>query len=87
MLTGMARVHVPHSSHWGAFEAEVADGTVIAIHPYRHDPDPSPLLGNIVDGLRDRARIAQPMVHAGSVARTNGVWPSPDGGGAGWGVA
>ena len=32
---GMARARVPHSSHWGAFEAEVADGTVVAIHPYR----------------------------------------------------
>jgi len=40
----MARAFVPHSSHWGAFEAEVADGTVVGIRPYRHDPDPSPLL-------------------------------------------
>ena len=58
----MTRTFVPHSSHWGAFEAEVADGTVVAIHPYRHDPDPSPLLGNIVDSMRHRARITQPMI-------------------------
>ncbi len=70
----MARELVPHSSHWGAFEAEVADGTVVAIHPYRHDPDPSPLLGNIVDSLRHRARIAQPMVRAGWLDRG----PGPD---------
>ena len=61
----MARELVSHSSHWGAFEAEVTDGTVVAIHPYRHDPDPSPLLGNIVDSLRHRARITQPMIRAG----------------------
>src|SRR5262252_1802161 len=61
----MARVFVPHSSHWGAFEAEVSDGTVVAIHPYRHDPDPSPLLGNIIGSLRHPARIVQPMVRAG----------------------
>src|SRR5215467_8538446 len=65
----MARVLVPHSSHWGAFEAEVADGTVVAIHPYRHDPDPSPLLGNIVDSLRHRARITQPMIRSGWLDR------------------
>ena len=65
MLTGMAGVFVPHSSHWGAFEAEVADGTVVAIRPYPHDPDPSPLRGNFVDSLRHRARITQPMVRAG----------------------
>src|SRR5215831_991281 len=65
----MARVLVPHSSHWGAFEAEVADGTVVAIHPYRHDLDPSPLLGNIVDSLRHRARITQPMIRSGWLDR------------------
>ena len=65
---------VPHSSHWGAFEAEVADGTVVAIRPYRHDPDPSPLLGNIVDSLRHRARITQPMIRAGWLDRG----PGPD---------
>src|SRR5262249_6318484 len=68
----MARVFVPHSSHWGAFEAEVAAGTVVAIHPYRHDPDPSPLLGNIVDSLRHRARITQPMIRRGWLDRGPG---------------
>jgi len=68
----MTRELLPHASHWGAFEAEVADGTVVAIHPYRHDPDPSPLLGNIVDGLRHRARITQPTVRAGWLDRGPG---------------
>ena len=68
----MARERQSHSSHWGAFEAEVADGTVVAIHPYRHDPDPSPLLGNIVDSLRHRARITQPMIRAGWLDRGPG---------------
>jgi biotin/methionine sulfoxide reductase len=61
----MASERRPHTSHWGAFEAEVADGTVVAVHPYAHDPDPSPVLGNIVDSLRHRARITQPMIRAG----------------------
>ncbi|PYN44762.1 MAG: molybdopterin oxidoreductase [Candidatus Rokuibacteriota bacterium] len=69
----MARAFVSHSSHWGAFEAEVADGTVVAIRPYRHDPDPSPLLGNIVDSLRHPARIAQPMIRAGWLDRGPGA--------------
>src|SRR3989475_8801267 len=69
----MARSFVSHSSHWGAFKAEVADGTVVAIRPYGHDPDPSPLLGNIVDSLRHRARIAQPMIRAGWFDRGPGA--------------
>lgn len=71
----MTRELVPHLSHWGAFEAEVADGTVVAIHPYRNDPDPSPLLGNIIDSLRHPARIAQPMIRAGWLDRGPGADP------------
>ncbi len=70
----MTRELVPHSSHWGAFEAEVADGTVVAIRPYRNDSDPSPLLGNIVDSLRHPARVTQPMIRAGWLDRG----PGPD---------
>ncbi len=70
----MTRELLPHSSHWGAFEAEVADGTVVAIRPYRNDPDPSPLLGNIVDSLRHPARVTEPMIRAGWLDRG----PGPD---------
>ncbi len=69
----MTRELVPHSSHWGAFEAEVVDGTVVAIRPYRNDPDPSPLLGNIVDSLRHPARVTQPMIRAGWLDRGPGA--------------
>jgi biotin/methionine sulfoxide reductase len=69
----MAHAFVPHSSHWGAFEAEVADGTVVGIRPYQHDPDPSPLLGNIVDSLRHPARVTQPMIRAGWLDRGPGA--------------
>jgi biotin/methionine sulfoxide reductase len=69
----MAHAFVPHSSHWGAFEAEVADGTVVAVRPYQHDPDPSPLLGNIVDSLRHPARVTQPMIRAGWLDRGPGA--------------
>src|SRR6185436_9522960 len=69
----MTRTFVPHSSHWGAFEAEVSDGTVVAIHPYRSDPDPSRLLGNIVDSLRHSARVRKPMIRAGWLDRAPGA--------------
>jgi biotin/methionine sulfoxide reductase len=64
-----------HSSHWGAFETKVEDGAVVALRPWRHDPDPSPLLENIPGSLRHRARIAQPMLRAGWLDRG----PGPDG--------
>ncbi|MGH7320147.1 MAG: molybdopterin guanine dinucleotide-containing S/N-oxide reductase [Candidatus Rokuibacteriota bacterium] len=69
----MSRELRVHASHWGAFQAEVEDGAVVAVHPYRHDPDPSPLLENIPGSLRHRARIAQPMVRAGWLDRGPGA--------------
>ncbi|OUS97052.1 molybdopterin-dependent oxidoreductase [Rhodococcus sp. NCIMB 12038] len=54
-----------HMSHWGMFEAEVADGDVVAAHPYTGDADPSPVLGNLAGSVRTRARITGPVVRRG----------------------
>jgi len=62
---GGSRVRRPHLSHWGAFEAEVEDGRVVAVHPYGRDPDPSPLLANIPASVNHPARVRQPMIRAG----------------------
>src|SRR3954468_15694831 len=61
----MVRERRPHSSHWGAFEAEVEDGTLLAVRPYPHDPAPAALLQNLPAAVRPRTRVAQPMVRAG----------------------
>ncbi len=63
----------PHSSHWGAFSARVADGAVSVV-PHPGDPDPSPLLGNIPAAISHPARIARPMVRRGWLERG----PGPD---------
>lgn len=63
----------PHTSHWGAFSAEVRDGTIVAIRPYERDADPSPILGNIEASVRHRTRIAQPMIRAGWLDRGPGA--------------
>jgi biotin/methionine sulfoxide reductase len=54
-----------HLSHWGAFDAEVRDGDRVAIHPFEHDPEPSPLLDNIPDSVRHPTRVTQPMIRSG----------------------
>ncbi|RZK95457.1 MAG: molybdopterin oxidoreductase [Rhodococcus sp. (in: high G+C Gram-positive bacteria)] len=63
-----------HMSHWGMFEAEVADGDVVAAHPYTGDADPSPVLGNIAGSVRTKARITGPVVRRGWLE--NGPGPS-----------
>jgi biotin/methionine sulfoxide reductase len=61
----MTHATFPHSAHWGTFVAEVADGKVVATHPFPDDPDPSPILNNIPNSIRHPTRIAQPMIRAG----------------------
>lgn len=54
-----------HSSHWGAFVAEVADGRLVGVRPFEHDPAPSPILDNILDGLYAATRVKAPAVRRG----------------------
>lgn len=53
------------STHWGAYDAEVAEGAVVALHPIAGDPDPSPIGDSLVDALTHPNRIARPMVRKG----------------------
>src|SRR5918995_2854720 len=62
----------PHLAHWGAYDAEVENGALVAIHPFEHDPNPSPILGNITGSLHHATRVAQPMVRAGWLDRGPG---------------
>ena len=62
---------VPHSSHWGAFDVTVRDGDIASVQPM-HDPDPSPLLGNLPGSLRHPVRIAQPVARRGWLERGPG---------------
>jgi biotin/methionine sulfoxide reductase len=55
----------PNLAHWGAFDTEVADGKLVAIHPFEHDPHPSPVLGNMASSLHHATRVTQPMVRSG----------------------
>ncbi|HUG13997.1 MAG TPA: molybdopterin-dependent oxidoreductase, partial [Thermomicrobiales bacterium] len=54
-----------HLSHWGAFETTVEGGALTAIRPFAHDPDPSPLLDNVIRSARHATRVTQPMVRKG----------------------
>ena len=60
----VAPMALPHSSHWGAFTAHVADGDLAAVEPL-HDPDPSPLLRNLPGSVRHATRVAQPVARRG----------------------
>jgi biotin/methionine sulfoxide reductase len=52
-------------THWGAFEA-VSDGERLTeVRPWRGDPEPMPLIGNVASAQHHPARIAVPHVRKG----------------------
>ncbi|NKB59123.1 MAG: molybdopterin guanine dinucleotide-containing S/N-oxide reductase [Alphaproteobacteria bacterium] len=53
---------VRHSSHWGAFSAEVRDGRVVGVTPFEADPNPSPILQAMPEALYHDCRVAEPMI-------------------------
>jgi biotin/methionine sulfoxide reductase len=63
---------LPTSYHWGSFDVEVTDGRVRSVEPVAEDGDPSPIGRSIAGTLDDPARIGQPMVRAGFLARMRG---------------
>ena len=54
-----------HTSHWGAFTAEVQDGKLVGVTPFEKDSDPSIFLKSIPDAVHSEARIAGPVVRKG----------------------
>jgi biotin/methionine sulfoxide reductase len=54
-----------HLTHWGTFEA-VSDGERLTeVRPWRGDPEPMPLIGNVASAQHHPARIAVPHVRKG----------------------
>ena len=64
-----------HSSHWGAFSAEVREGRMVGVAPFEKDPDPSPLLGSILEAVYSESRVMRPMVRAGWLENGPGEKP------------
>ncbi len=58
-----------HSGHWGAFEARVEDGNVVEVRPLADDPNPTPILGGVVEATHHDCRIRRPAVRQGWLER------------------
>ena len=53
-----------HSSHWGAFTAEVQDGRFVDARPFEKDPDPSPIIRSMTGALYDNSRVTRPYMRS-----------------------
>ena len=54
-----------HAAHWGTFSARVANGRLVGVVPFAHDPDPSPIIGNIPAAVHHPCRVARPAIRKG----------------------
>lgn len=50
------------STHWGPYEVEVEGGRVTALHPFKGDPDPSPIGTGMPQAIHHPGRIIRPMI-------------------------
>lgn len=69
---------VPHASHWGAFEAEVDDGRLVAVRPFAHNPAPSALISAWPEMVYSPLRVARPFVRRGYLAGDGGAGRGED---------
>ena len=61
----MTITRVPSLAHWGAFNALVEGGRVVACEPFAHDPAPSPMLAAIPDMVHSPLRVGRPAIRNG----------------------
>ena len=57
--------NIRHSAHWGAFTAQVDDGRVVGVKPFKEDPNPTPILKGMAEALYHGCRVAEPMIRKG----------------------
>jgi biotin/methionine sulfoxide reductase len=60
------------SSHWGAFEVDVADGRMIATRPFSGDPDPSRIPDILPAAVHHKTRVLRPSIRRGWLDKTQG---------------
>ncbi|WP_432988320.1 molybdopterin-dependent oxidoreductase [Dactylosporangium sp. CA-233914] len=61
----------PTTSHWGAYRVTAGAGG-LAVAPHPADPAPSPLLGNVADGVTHATRVRAPAIRRGWLERGPG---------------
>jgi len=71
----MAKSSHRHTSHWGTFTVDVENGRLTGVHPFKLDPDPSPIIQSLPDAVHDESRVARPMFRKGWLERAQGGSP------------
>jgi biotin/methionine sulfoxide reductase len=61
----MTQKRFPSLAHWGAFNAVVEDGRVVACEPFGRDPAPSHMLEAMPGMVHSPLRIARPAIREG----------------------
>jgi biotin/methionine sulfoxide reductase len=57
------------SSHWGAFEVDVAGDRIVAARPFAQDPNPSRIPEVLPEAVHHRLRVGRPAIRKGWLDR------------------
>ncbi|MFK7733797.1 MAG: molybdopterin-dependent oxidoreductase [Pseudomonadales bacterium] len=63
-MSGSSRI-TPTCTHWGNYRIESDGESILAVHPYDADTEPTAIGQSLLNALDSDVRIAQPMVRAG----------------------
>ncbi len=55
----------PTCTHWGNYLIESDGESILAVHPYKVDGEPTPIGQSLLNALDEGARVPRPMVRAG----------------------
>jgi biotin/methionine sulfoxide reductase len=62
-------LHPTVATHWGVYRARLSDGVAVALDPYEHDADPSPIGSMLIESRDAPSRIRTPHVRASFLDR------------------
>ena len=71
----MSGVRTFTSTHWGVYEVEYENGRAASLHPFRHDPDPSPIGLHALDDQVRKLRVLRPSVRKSWLEKGPGARP------------
>ena len=66
------------AAHWGAFTAHEADGKLVKVSPFEHDPHPTPLNSVWPEMLTSPMRVMRPAVRRGWLKGDDGAGRGQD---------
>jgi len=58
------------STHWGIYQLQIENATIVGVQPWADDPEPSPIGESLPEAVDGPVRIARPLIRRGWLDKT-----------------